>query len=95
MDDLKKYLDWKVEVNERPLDDRLIDEATEPFLYRLVRDFLRELKPSFVNERTLKSMRIFRKYSQMSLRSIEIALIYGCVTNTLLYYRQCETWQYE
>lgn len=67
-DDLKKYLDWKVEVNERPFDDKLSDGASELFSYRLVRDFFRELKPSFVSERTLKSMRIFRKYSLKSFR---------------------------
>lgn len=63
MDELKQYIKLKLDVNVNPNSDDLIATATPKHIYRLVRDFLRELKEPFMSKKTTDLMVQFCNYN--------------------------------
>lgn len=58
---VKEYSALKLKVNVTP--DMEIPAGSEMFVFRLARDFLRELEEPFITKRTTQVMRDFCKYN--------------------------------
>lgn len=62
--ELEQYTKLKIDINTKPNDEDLISRLAakgNKFIYRLVRDFLKELKEPFIASKTTKVMKKFCK----------------------------------